>query len=117
VNLFRHQQSTAYSNYDAEMARAWVEIQGRCGLDYPTATPTLKTNVTSLGNYAPSGYATAACVGGRTHEVASGENCVAISKANHVSTGALITMNSLRLDCTNLQLGQVRRCFSDMPDA
>ncbi|CAN9150812.1 unnamed protein product [Alternaria alternata] len=106
VNLFRHQQSTAYSNYDAEMARAWAEIQGRCGLDYPTATPTLKTNVTSLGNYAPSGYATAACVGGRTHEVTSGENCVAISKANHVSTGALITMNSLRLDCTNLQLGQ-----------
>ncbi|KAJ8105711.1 hypothetical protein OPT61_g10015 [Boeremia exigua] len=108
VNLFRHQQSTAYSNYDAEMARAWADIQGRCGLDYPTATPTLKTNVTSLGNYAPSGYATAVCVGGRTHEVVSGDNCVAISKANHVSTGALITMNSLRLDCTNLQLGQRR---------
>ena len=117
MNLFRHQQSTAYSNYDAEMARAWAEIQGRCGLDYPTATPTLKTNVTSLGNYAPSGYATAACVGGRTHEVVSGDNCVAISKANHVSTGGLIVMNSLRLDCTNLQLGQVSRSFSTMPDA
>ncbi|RYP60326.1 hypothetical protein DL769_008158 [Monosporascus sp. CRB-8-3] len=106
VNLFRHQQSTPYSNYDVEMSNAWAEIQARCGLEYPTATPTLKTNVTSLGNYAPSGYATAACVGGRTHEVVSGDNCVDISKANHVSTGALITLNSLRMDCTNLLLGQ-----------
>lgn len=107
VDLFRHQQSTPYSNYDVEMSEAWAEIQTRCNLSYPTATPTLKTNVTSLGNYAPSGYATAVCVGDRTYEVVSGDNCIDISKANHVSTGALMTLNSLRMDCTNLLLGQV----------
>lgn len=106
VALFTHQQSTPYSNYDIEMANAWAEIQARCNLEYPTATPTLETNVTSLGNYAPSGYATAACVGGRTHEVISGDNCIDISKASRVSTGSLITFNSLRMDCTNLLLGQ-----------
>ncbi|KAL4904227.1 hypothetical protein BDW74DRAFT_155322 [Aspergillus multicolor] len=106
VNLFQHQQSTPYSNYDVEMSEAWAEIQARCNLEYPTATPTLETNVTSLGNYAPSGYATAACVGSRTYEVVSGDNCVDISQTNHVSTGSLITLNSLRLDCTNLLLGQ-----------
>ncbi|KAL4812080.1 hypothetical protein BDW67DRAFT_179034 [Aspergillus spinulosporus] len=106
VALFAHQQSTPYSNYDVEMANAWAEIQARCGLEYPTATPTLETNVTSLGNYAPSGYATAACVGGRIHEVSSGDNCIDISKANRVSTGSLITLNSLRMDCTNLLVGQ-----------
>ncbi|KAI9164172.1 LysM domain-containing protein [Paramyrothecium foliicola] len=106
VNLFKHQQSTPYSNYDVEMSNAWAEIQKRCKLSFPTATPTLKTNVTSLGNYAPPGYATAVCVGSRTHKVVSGDNCVDISKANHVSTGALMTLNSLRMDCTNLLLGQ-----------
>jgi hypothetical protein len=89
------------------MSQAWAQIQARCKLNFPTATPTLKTNVTSLGNYAPSGYATAACVGSRTHEVISGDDCVGMSKANHVSTGALQTLNSLRMDCTNLLLGQV----------
>ena len=106
VNLFKHQQSTPYSNYDVEMSDAWAQIQARCNLDFPTVTPTLKTNVTSLGNYAPSGYPTALCVGGRTHEVVSGDNCIDISKANHVSTGSLMTLNSLRMDCTNLLLGQ-----------
>ncbi|KXH40215.1 LysM domain-containing protein [Colletotrichum simmondsii] len=58
VNLFRHQQSTPYSNYDPEMAQAWAAIQSKCSLSLPTATQTLKTNVTSLGNYAPPGYCT-----------------------------------------------------------
>ncbi|KAJ1323424.1 peptidoglycan DL-endopeptidase LytF [Microdochium nivale] len=106
VNLFRHQQSTPYSNYDVEMSQAWAQIQQRCGLNYPTATPTLKTNVTSLGNYAPPGYATAACVGSRTHKVVTGDGCIAISTANHVSTGSLMVLNSLRMDCTDLQLDQ-----------
>jgi LysM repeat protein len=89
-----------------EMSQAWAQIQARCELSYPTATPTLKTNVTSLGNYAPPGYATAVCVGGRTHKVVSGDNCIEISKTNHVSTGSLLTLNSLRMDCTNLLLDQ-----------
>jgi spore germination protein YaaH len=106
VNLFEHQQSTPYSNYDTDMAEAWAAIQAQCGLSLPTATQTLETNVTSLGNYAPSGYPTAVCVGGRTYEIASGDNCIDISKNNGVSTGALITLNSLRMDCTNIFAGQ-----------
>ncbi|KAK5652943.1 hypothetical protein OQA88_9422 [Cercophora sp. LCS_1] len=106
VNLFKHQQSTPYSNYDAEMAEAWAAIQTQCGLNFPTATKTLETNVTSLANYAPSGYPTAVCVGGRTYEIVSGDNCIDISKNNGVSTGALITLNSLRMDCTNIFAGQ-----------
>lgn len=95
VNLFRHQQSTPYSNYDPDMAEAWAAIQNNCGLSYPTATPTLQTNVTSLGNYAPAGYATASCVSGRTYKVVGGDNCEAIAESHQVSTGALITLNSL----------------------
>ncbi|KAK1535731.1 hypothetical protein CPAR01_09273 [Colletotrichum paranaense] len=107
VNLFRHQQSTPYSNYDPEMAQAWAAIQSKCSLSLPTATQTLKTNVTSLGNYAPPGYATAVCVAGRTYTVAAGDNCIDISKKSGVSTGSLITLNSLRMDCTNIFAGQI----------
>ncbi|KAI3538239.1 hypothetical protein CSPX01_09594 [Colletotrichum filicis] len=107
VNLFRHQQSTPYSNYDPEMAQAWAAIQSKCSLSLPTATQTLKTNVTSLGNYAPPGYATAVCVAGRTYTVAAGDNCIDISKKSAVSTGSLITLNSLRMDCTNIFAGQI----------
>ncbi|KXH26101.1 hypothetical protein CSAL01_06334 [Colletotrichum salicis] len=112
VNLFRHQQSTPYSNYDPEMAQAWAAIQSKCSLSLPTATQTLKTNVTSLGNYAPPGYATAVCVAGRTYTVAAGDNCIDISKKSGVSTGSLITLNSLRMDCTNIFAGQVATQFN-----
>lgn len=107
MNLFKHQQSTPYSNYDAEMAQAWAAIQANCGLNFPTATQALKTNVTSLGNYAPKGYPTATCVADRTYKVKSGDNCVEISKSNQVSTGSLIALNSLRIDCTNIFVDQV----------
>ncbi|KAL0782016.1 hypothetical protein CaCOL14_003351 [Colletotrichum acutatum] len=107
VSLFRHQQSTPYSNYDPEMAQAWAAIQSKCSLSLPTATQTLKTNVTSLGNYALPGYATAVCVAGRTYTVAAGDNCINISTKSGVSTGSLITLNSLRMDCTNIFAGQV----------
>ncbi|KAI0536382.1 hypothetical protein GGR58DRAFT_396692 [Xylaria digitata] len=106
VNLFRHQQSTPYSNYDPNMAEAWAAIQANCGLSFPTATQTLKTNVTSLGNYAPSGYPTALCVGGGNYTVVSGDNCNDIAKKTSVSTGSLITLNSLRMNCSNLLIGQ-----------
>ncbi|KAF2966770.1 hypothetical protein GQX73_g6780 [Xylaria multiplex] len=106
VNLFRHQQSTPYSNYDPGMAEAWAAIQANCNLSFPTATQTLKTNVTSLGNYAPPGYPTASCVGGRNYTVVSGDNCNDIAKKTNVSTGFLITLNSLRMDCSNLLIGQ-----------
>jgi len=105
VNLFRHQQSTPYSNYDPDMAVAWAAIQSNCGLSYPTATPTLQTNV-SLGNYAPSGYPTASCLSGRTYTVVGGDNCEAIAESHQVSTGALIAVNSLRIDCTDIFVGQ-----------
>ncbi|OXV07777.1 hypothetical protein Egran_04458 [Elaphomyces granulatus] len=106
VNLFRHQQSTPYSNYDPDMAVAWAAIQSNCGLSYPTATPTLQTNV-SLGNYAPSGYPTASCLSARTYTVVGGDNCEAIAESHQVSTGALIAVNSLRIDCTDIFAGQV----------
>lgn len=107
VNLFKYQQSTSYSNYDPDMASAWASIQKKCSLSLPTATQTLKTNVTSLGNYAPAGYATSACVAGRNYTVVGGDNCIDISKRYNVSTGALISVNSLRMDCTNIFVGQV----------
>ncbi|KAH8649260.1 hypothetical protein BX600DRAFT_554788 [Xylariales sp. PMI_506] len=107
VNLFKHQQSTPYSNYDPQMAEAWAAIQANCDLSYPTATPTLLTNVTSLGNYAPSGYATASCLSERTYTVVSGDNCNAIAETSEVSTGSLIALNSLRLDCTDIFVDQV----------
>lgn len=107
INMFAHQQSTPYSNYDADSASAWAAIQASCSLStvYPTATQTLVTNVTNA-NYAPAGYATASCVSGLTYDVVSGDNCEAIAEANSVSTGGLIALNSIRIDCTNIYVGQ-----------
>ncbi|KAG6356475.1 hypothetical protein INS49_015863 [Diaporthe citri] len=92
------------------MAQAWAAIQTNCKLSFPTATQALKTNVTSLGNYAPKGYPTATCVGDRTYKVVSGDNCVDISKKSKVSTSSLIVLNSLRIDCTNIFVGQGDYC-------
>ncbi|KAM5436537.1 hypothetical protein MferCBS31731_005815 [Microsporum ferrugineum] len=105
VSLFRHQQSTPYSNYGPDMADAWQAIQARCGLAYPTNVQPLDTNVT-LHNQAPSGYPTARCASDRQYTVSAGDNCVAISKSQHVSTGSLVVLNSLRVDCADLLLGQ-----------
>ena len=99
VTLFQHSQSTPYSNYDAQMAQAWAAIQQSCGLSYPTATQTLQTNVTSLGNYAPADYPSASCVSGRKYTVASGDNCNAIASSQQVSVGALLALNSLYQVC------------------
>lgn len=95
--MFQHQQSTPYSNYDLEMANAWAAIQETCALpSYPTATPTLVTNVTNR-NYAPPGYPTASCVSELTYTVVSGDNCEAIAEKCQVSTGGLIALNSIRV--------------------
>lgn len=107
VNVFRQQQSTPYSNYGEEMMEAFQRIQQKCNLNYPTASQPLQVNATSLFNYAPAGYAVAKCASDRTYTVVSGDNCLSISKNSHVSTGFLILMNGLRVDCTDLQLGQI----------
>ncbi|KAK2591097.1 hypothetical protein QQS21_011208 [Conoideocrella luteorostrata] len=111
VDVFRQQQSTPYSNYGEEMMEAWQRIQKKCNLNYPTASQPLQVNATSLFNYAPTGYAQAKCASDRTY-TASGDNCLSISKKSHVSTGSLILMNGLRVDCTDLQLGQTL-CLPD----
>lgn len=94
------------------MAQAWAAIQANCKLSFPTATQALKTNVTSLGNYAPKGYPTATCVGDRTYKVVSGDNCVDISKKSKASTSSLVVLNSLRIDCTNIFVDQVSSSVS-----
>ncbi len=108
INLFCHQQSTPYLNNGPEMTAAWAAIRANYDLDYHTVTQTLKTNVTSPANYEPSEYTTSACVSGQTYTVISGDNSNDIAKKAGVSTGSLITLNSLRIDCSNLLLGQVR---------
>lgn len=94
-SLFISQQATPYSNYDHDSAVAWAAIQSQCSWSHPTATATLQTNVTSLGNYAPAGYPTASCLSRRFYTVASGDTCNSIAVSQQVSAGAIPILNSL----------------------
>lgn len=102
-------QSTPYSNYDSTLATVWSNIQSKCSLSYPTAVPTLDTNLTQPGGFALPGYNTSAalCLSGITYTVVSGDNCEVIAENYNVSTGTLIAINDIYVDCTNLGLGQV----------
>ncbi|QIW94574.1 hypothetical protein AMS68_000092 [Peltaster fructicola] len=103
--LFQHIQSTPYSNYDARLASEWSSIQSKCGTSYPTAVPALRTNVTQPGGFAAPGSARTGCLSGNHYTVASGDNCVAISSKQKVSTGTLKAINDLYPDCSNLWAG------------
>lgn len=103
-NVFKQIQSTPYSNYDPSLASSWASMQSICQTSAPTAVPTLQTNVTSPGQYAPP-YQPVPCLTGSQYAVASGDNCVAIAHKLSVSTGSLIALNSLYQDCTNLNAG------------
>ncbi|KAH9206729.1 hypothetical protein DL95DRAFT_347253 [Leptodontidium sp. 2 PMI_412] len=106
LSLYQQLQGTAYSYYDSVMATEWATIQKTCGVSFPTAVPVNPTNVTAIPGYAPNNFTTSnVCYSGNTYTVASGDNCIAISKAKGVSTGALININSLLPDCSNLQAG------------
>ena len=104
LSLYQQLQGTAYSYYYSIMATEWATIQKTCGVSFPTAVPVNPTSVTAIPGYAPNNFTTSnVCYSGNTYTVASGDNCIAISKAKGVSTGALINMNSLLPDCSNLQ--------------
>jgi hypothetical protein len=101
-------QGTSFSNYDASLATVWSSIQSKCSLSYPTAVPTLQTNVTQPGGFAVPGYTSSPiCLSGVTYTVLSGDNCEAIAEKHSVSTGTLIAINDIYADCTNIWVGQV----------
>ena len=103
LSLYQQLQGTAYSYYDEIMAAEWSNVQKQCGVSYPTAVPVNPTNVTSIPGFAPSNFTSSNfCYSDTTYTVASGDNCVSISKAYNVSTGALININNLLPDCSNL---------------
>ncbi|KAJ5113891.1 carbohydrate-binding module family 50 protein [Penicillium angulare] len=110
ISLFTLMQSTPYSNYDPSLASVWSNIQSQCSLSQSTAVPTLDTNLTQPGGFALPGYSTsssALCLSGITYTVVSGDNCEVIAENYGVSTGTLIAINDLYVDCTNLGIGQV----------
>ncbi|KAJ6045686.1 carbohydrate-binding module family 50 protein [Penicillium canescens] len=109
VALFSLMQSTPYSNYDPTLANVWSNIQSQCSLSQPTAVPALDTNLTQPGGFALPRYSTssALCLSGITYTVVSGDSCEALAENYGVSTGTLIAINDLYVDCTNLGIGQV----------
>lgn len=108
ISIFRHMQGTSYSNYDDSLASTWSAIQSKCQISYPTAVPSLDTNVKDFSNYAPLGTAyNAACLSGVLYKVAADDNCESIAETHNVATGTLIAINSLFPDCSNLQAGAV----------
>ena len=84
------------------MAADWVTIQAQCNVSYPTDVPQNPTNVTNIAGFASANYSAPICLTGSTYTVISGDNCIKISQANNVSTGALIALNSLLPDCSDL---------------
>ncbi|EPE06530.1 hypothetical protein F503_02658 [Ophiostoma piceae UAMH 11346] len=107
--LYRVLQGTAYSYYDDQMASDWKAIQEKCGVTYPTDVTPNPTNVTDIPGFAAPGDAsensTITCLSGNMYTVASGDNCIAISQQNNVSTGTLQILNNIYNDCSNLIAG------------
>lgn len=105
--LGRQMQATSYSNYNDAIATEWSTIQTKCGVKYPTAVPPLQTNATEFSGFASPGTpASTTCLSGNTYTVVSGDDCIKISSLKKVSTGALIVLNQLFPDCSNLLGGQ-----------
>ncbi|KAJ6086049.1 LysM domain protein [Penicillium sp. IBT 16267x] len=105
LELYKLLQKTPYSYYDSDMVSDWSAIQTLCGVSYPTEVPQNPTNVTDIPGFAPANYSTPSCLSESTYAVVSGDNCIAISQAQNVSTGALIALNNLLPDCSNLDAG------------
>ncbi|OOF93376.1 carbohydrate-binding module family 50 protein, partial [Aspergillus carbonarius ITEM 5010] len=105
LELYQLLQKTPYSYYDTDMAADWVTIQAQCNVSYPTDVPQNPTNVTNIAGFASANYSAPICLTGSTYTVISGDNCIKISQANNVSTGALIALNSLLPDCSDLDAG------------
>lgn len=95
-------QKTAYSNYGG-VSQQWVSIQSQCGTNYATDVQPPPTNVTQIpGNAAAGTSVTSVCFSGNFYTVVSGDTCQVIAKSQGVSTGALISINDIFPDCSNL---------------
>lgn len=85
------------------MATEWSTVQTICNVSYPTEVPENPTNVSNIPGFATANYSTlTTCFSGSTYSVVSGDDCNAISQKNNISTGALIVLNNLLPDCSNL---------------
>lgn len=96
-------QGTSYSNYDDTIASEWSTIQSKCGVSYPTDVQPLETHLSEFSGFTSHYPVPSTCLSGNTYTVASGDDCVRISTSKQVSTGALISLNQLFPDCSNLQ--------------
>jgi hypothetical protein len=76
VALFKHQQSTTFSNYDENMAGQWASAQKLCSISAPTAVPTLYATVVGKPGHAPSNDSlpTPACLSGQKYTVQPGHD-------------------------------------------
>lgn len=59
--------------------------------------------MTNLSGFtSPNTPISSTCLSGNTYTVVSGDDCIKISSSKKVSTGALIVLNQLFPDCSNL---------------
>lgn len=101
--LGRQMQATSFSNYNDAIAAEWSSIQTKCGVKYPTNVLPLETNATEFSGFAsPDAPVSTTCLSGNSYTVVSGDDCIKISSSKKVSTGALIVLNQLLPDCSNL---------------
>ena len=107
VDTMKQMQSTPYSNYGPDLASQWSSIQTTCGISFPTAVQPLQTNMTDLPGFtSPNTTVSINCASGNSYKVANGDNCQTISQSQGVSTGALISINQLLPDCSDLEIDE-----------
>lgn len=107
IAIFKHQQSTPFSNYNDNMSAAWASVQEKCNISEPTAVLPLYAVVTDkpghiAGNPHPP---TPICLSGKFYIVQSGEDAQSIASAQRVSTGTLRILNGILPDGSNLFAG------------
>lgn len=107
IALFKHQQSTAFSNYDNNMAEQWASAQKVCSTSAPTAVPTPYVTIIDKSGHAPSNASTTTriCLSGKKYAVQTEDSLQKIAVANSVSTGTLKIVNDILPDGSNLTPG------------
>lgn len=93
------------------MAKEWASLQSRCGVSFPTAVQPIVGNRTDIPGYAPPNYPVAACLSGKAYAVISGDDCGKIATAHSVPRGALMSLNNILPDCSDLR-GASNNLFS-----
>ncbi|KAF7507847.1 hypothetical protein GJ744_010011 [Endocarpon pusillum] len=108
IALFKHQQSTPFSNFDEHMSSQWASVQRVCGVTGSTAVPTPYATPTELPGHAPpnSSQTTPFCLSGKKYKVVSGDDIQKIAEAKKVATGTLRIINDILPDGSNLLAGQ-----------